>query len=151
MSRDEILPAKFDMDSEKFWDLLFYQHMNFHSKDPYELYSVELQRYGKLDSFNEYCDDIGYSDDVKLAGYCNWVKVIDSKRGKMIILKLSVDNEDVNIVAWNSFYSNSPIRNLTEEEIVGKFILVFGKKDQNPQGEDQVQLSNYGDDLLEIL
>jgi hypothetical protein len=69
----------------------------------------------------------------------------------MAILKIAIDSEEISVVLWNSFYANHQISQITEDEILGKFIFIFGTKSLNQESEDQIALSEVGDDILEFL
>jgi hypothetical protein len=74
-----------------------------------------------------------------------------SKRGEMAILKIEVELEEVTIVLWNSFYTKHPIQRMKKEDILGRFVFVFGDRNKDDRGNDQIQLGQPDQDKFEII
>lgn len=148
--RKETIPPEFDVQSERYWDRKFYDRMGFHEKDPQVLYQQELKKLGRLDTYDDFRNSRTLNT-LKMAGYIKWYKKINSKRGEMAIMKIEVDYSIVAVVIWSSFFEHHYIAKMTQDEIIDSFVFVFGDKNKDPQGRDQVTIGDPNNDGLEFI
>jgi DNA polymerase III alpha subunit len=141
----------FNVSDRRYWASLFYKTMGFYAEDPLELFKDELAKYGKLDNYKEFLD-VKTMGGVKMAGrVVFWKPVTTKRKDKMAIMHIQVDYEKVPVVLWPSFFRHHQFRKLSEEDILGSFVFVFGQKQYDPQGRDQITLSYHDQEYLEVL
>jgi len=150
--RKEELPEMFKSTNEKYWEKMFYTTVDFHRRDPYELYESTLRGLGyyPLDTYEEYMA-LHMTSDAKMGGYMTEVKVIKSKHGPMALMKMETDYETVSLVAWNSFFSKNKFLRTNPKDLVGKYVYIFGQKNMSPQWGDQITLSNNDVETLDVI
>jgi len=148
--REEPVPAHFLSDDKKYWNRRFHEFTGYYREDPLDIYANELAEYGKLDTLDEF-KDLECGMGTKLAGYITNYRSLESKRGMMAIFSIEVELQEIKIVAWNSFYKNSVLDGMEPNDLIGRFVFVFGDRDIDDRNNDQVQLGNVNNDKFEII
>ena len=146
------LPPELDVQNPKYWGALFYRQMGFYIHDPMEMFGAELQKYGKLDTYEEFLS-LSSLDGVKIAGNITSYNLITTKRKKeqMVIMRIEVEYNTIPVVLWPSFFKKHSIRKMKKDDVIGSFCYIFGERNYGLQSEPQITLSYVDEHVLEIL
>jgi DNA polymerase III alpha subunit len=149
--RGEPLPAVYTVEHALHWERLFASKAGFFRKSYEEMFPEQIRAFGKLDTFSDF-EALGISEDAKIIGRIDRAIKIVTKRGDpMMILKIDLESNSLSVVVWPSFFKNHKISGIPSEDLMDTFVFIFGRKDMDPRGEDQITLSDVRQERLDFL
>jgi len=127
------------------WNKAAKEIMPYLMKSIKNIYPDKLKGLFTIDMF--YKAEVG--DRVVVAGFIDKIRIINSKRGKMILMNIKNVNESFNIVCWNDMYKRlgPKVENMEK----GTPIKISGFKNVSHIGEDQIALGGERECYIKIL
>jgi len=127
------------------WQLESSKIMPYIKQSVRELFPAETDNAMTFERFSE----LRKGQRVLVAGIIETIRSVKSKRGMMIIMKISDSGENFNVVCWNDMY-----KRLVAKQIMlnaGSAIKVSGFKGESYMGEQQIALGSEKESYIKIL
>ena len=136
---------EYKIKSKNEWRLEANNIMSYLNKSVRQMFPNETR---SVNTFEEFTDaKIGKR--MIVAGIISMYKEINSKRGKMIIMKVDDSGNEFNMVCWNDFYNRLKENNITLK--VGMAVRVSGTKNLSHREEEQLALGKESSSYIKVL